>query len=55
METNPYLLNRTVYRQMLFINVSSSTTIELGSKPAWFMKLLKKESPSASNDAKASA
>ncbi len=55
METNPYLQDRIAYKRMLFVNVSSSTTIELGSRPAWLVKVLKKEPSSASNGSKASA
>jgi hypothetical protein len=53
MKTNPYLRNRAVYKRMLLVNVSSSTTIELGSKPAWLVKALKKGP--ASNGSKESA
>ena len=32
-ETNPYLKNKSAYEKYLFINVSSSATIELGAMP----------------------
>ena len=42
-ETNPYLKDKSVYEKYLFINVSSSATIELGELPAAIKKALKEK------------
>lgn len=42
-ETNPYLRNKGIYQKFLFINVSSSATIELGELPTAIKKALKEK------------
>ena len=44
-ETNPYLKDKGAYEKSLFINVSSSATIELGKMPAAIKKALQKKQP----------
>ncbi len=44
-ETNPYLKDNSIYEKFLFINVSSSATIELGKLPAAIKKALKEKLP----------
>lgn len=40
-ETNPYLRDPKLYEKMLFINVTSSTAVELGQVPASINQALK--------------
>lgn len=44
-ETNPYLKNKSAYEKYLFVNVSSSATIELGTMSATMKKALKAKQP----------
>ena len=44
-ETNPYLKDKSAYEKSLFINVSSSATIELGRMSATMKKALKEKQP----------
>ena len=44
-ETNPYLRDKDIYEKSLFINVSSSATIELGKLPDATKKALKAKQP----------
>ena len=44
-ETNPYLKDKNAYEKSLFINISSSATIELGEMPSALKKALKTKSP----------
>lgn len=44
-KTNPHLKNKSAYNKQLFINVSSSATIELGKMPTAMKKALKKKQP----------
>ena len=39
-ETNPYLRDKSTYEKSLFVNVSSSATIELGILPPALIKAL---------------
>ena len=45
-ETNPYLKDKSTYEKYLYVNVSSSATIELGKLPAAIKKALKEKQPS---------
>ena len=42
-ETNPYLKDKDTYEKSLFVNVSSSATIELGIMPESIKKALKEK------------
>lgn len=42
-KTNPYLKDKSAYEKYLFINVSSSATIELGQMPEAIKKALKEK------------
>jgi hypothetical protein len=42
-KTNTHLKNSKLYEKLLFINVSSSSTIELGTLNPAILKALKKE------------
>ncbi len=42
-ETNPYLRDKSTYEKSLFVNVSSSITIELGTMPESIKKALKEK------------
>ena len=44
-ETNPYLKNKAAYEKYLFVNVSSSATIELGTMSPAMKKALKTKQP----------
>ena len=44
-ETNPYLKDKSAYEKYLFINVSSSATIELGTMSDSIKKALKGKNP----------
>lgn len=41
-KTNPYLKKRGYYKQALFINISTSTSIETGESPIEIEKNLRK-------------
>ena len=42
---NPYLKDKTLYEKLLFINVSSAATIELGKLPSSLIKALQEKQP----------
>lgn len=44
-QTNPYLKNKSTYEKYLYVNVSSSATIELGTMSATMKKALKAKQP----------
>lgn len=44
-KTNPYLKDKSAYEKYLFINVSSSATIELGTMTDSIKKALKEKNP----------